>query len=210
MISGYFSRREEVLNAITHGLGALLSIAALVLLVVFSALYGNAWHVTSFAIFGSALVILYSVSTLYHSFSKPGVKKLFRKFDHMSIFLLIAATYTPFCFTLLHGWLGWTLFGIVWFCAAAGIALKAFYTGKGEIFSTILYVTMGWIICFFIKPLYSAISTEGLIFLFSGGALYTTGVYFFVKDKVKYFHGIWHLFVLGGSTLHFFAVLTLL
>jgi len=210
MISGSFSRREEVLNAITHGLGALLSVAALVLLIVFSALYGTAWHVTSFAIFGSALVILYCASTLYHSFRQPRVKKLFRKFDHMSIFLLIAGTYTPFCFTLLHGWLGWTLFGIVWFCATAGIALKAFYTGKGEILSTILYVIMGWIICFFIKPLYSAISPEGLALLVSGGTLYTAGVYFLVKDKTKYFHSIWHLFVLGGSTLHFFAVLTLL
>ena len=210
MESGYFSKREEIANAITHGIGALLAIAALVLLTVFSSLYGTAWHITSFAIFGTTLVILYVMSTLYHSLPQPKVKNLFRKFDHMSIFLLIAGTYTPFCLTILNGWLGWTIFGLVWFCAITGVVLKAFYTGKGEIISTILYVTMGWVIVFFIKPVYDQMSTNGFIFLLLGGSFYTLGVFFFVKDKIRYSHSIWHLFVLGGSIFHFFSVMTLL
>ena len=206
----HFSKGEEIANAITHAIGGLLSLAALVLLIVFSSLFGNAWHITSFAIFGSTLVVLYVMSTLYHSFSKPKVKDLFRKFDHMSIFLLIAGTYTPFCLTILNGWLGWTIFGVVWGCAVLGIVLKAFYTGKGEVISTILYLIMGWVIIFFIAPVYDQMTTMGFAFLVVGGALYTAGVFFFVKDKIRYSHSIWHIFVMGGSTFHFFAVMTLL
>jgi len=206
----YFSKREEIANAITHGIGALLAIAALVLLMVFSSLHGTAWHITSFAIFGATLVILYVMSTLYHSLTQPTVKRLFRKFDHMSIFLLIAGTYTPFCLTILNGWAGWTIFGTVWFCAVAGIVLKAFYTGKGEIISTILYVMMGWMVVFFIKPVYDFMPMDGFVFLLTGGVFYTLGVFFFVKDNVKHSHMIWHVFVLAGSTFHFFSVMTLL
>jgi len=206
----YFSKGEEIANAITHAVGGLLSLAALVLLIVFSSLYGTWWHIVSFAIFGSTMLVLYVMSTLYHSFSKPKVKELFRKFDHMSIFLLIAGTYTPFCLTILNGWLGWTIFGIVWTCAVLGIVLKAFYTGKGEVISTILYLIMGWVIIFFISPVYDQMTTTGFMFLVVGGAFYTAGVFFFVKDKIKYSHSIWHIFVIGGSTLHFFSVLTLL
>ena len=207
---GYFSKREEIVNAITHGIGALLAMAALVLLVVFSSFNGTAWHITSFAIFGSTLVILYIMSTLYHSLPHQKVKKLFRKFDHMSIFLLIAGTYTPFCLTILNGWVGWTIFGMAWFCAVAGIVLKAFYTGKGDIISTLLYVTMGWVIVFFIRPVYEGMSMEGFMFLLAGGFFYTLGVFFFVNDKITYRHSIWHMFVLGGSIFHFFSVMTLL
>jgi hemolysin III len=210
MESYIFSKREEIANAITHGVGALLAIAALVLLIVFSALEGSAWHVSSFAIFGSTMVVLYIMSTLYHSLTHLKAKRLFQKFDHMSIFLLIAGTYTPFCLTALHGWLGWTLFGIVWFCAVAGIVLKAFYTGKAQLLSTTLYIVMGWIIVFFIKPVYDYMTAAGFAFLLLGGASYTLGAFFYVKEKIPYNHSIWHLFVLGGSILHFFAVLTLL
>jgi hemolysin III len=210
MISEGLTRKEEIVNAITHGIGALLAIAGLVILVVMSSLEGTPWHITSFAIFGSALVLLYTISTLYHAFSRTRLKNLFRKFDHMAIFLLIAGTYTPFCLTVLNGWMGWSLFGVIWACAAAGIVLKAFATGKYEILSTALYVAMGWIVIVFIKPVYSATSFESFILLMLGGAFYSAGVIFFVKDKIKYFHGIWHMFVLAGSTFHFFAVLTLL
>src|SRR3990170_1719732 len=165
MESFIFSKREEVANAITHAIGALLAIAALVLLIVFAALQGSAWHVSSFSIFGSTLVVLYVMSTLYHSLTHPKAKKLFRKFDHMSIFLFIAGTYTPFCLTVLNGWLGWTLFGIVWTSAVAGILLKAFYTGRGELISTLLYILMGWIVVFVIKPVYAYMSLEGFTFL---------------------------------------------
>jgi hemolysin III len=210
MGSSIFSKREEISNAITHGIGALLAISALVMLVVFSALNGTAWHVVSFAIFGATLVILYTMSTLYHSLTHAKAKHLFRKFDHMSIFLLIAGTYTPFCLTVLNGWLGWTLFGIVWFCAITGIIYKAFNTGKGERISTFLYITMGWIVVFFISPVYHYMSTYGFSFLLIGGGFYTLGAFFFIKDKNPFFHSIWHLFVLGGSIFHFFAVLSLL
>jgi hemolysin III len=203
-------KREEIANAITHGVGALLAFAALVLLIVFSALHGSAWHVSSFAIFGSTMVVLYVMSTLYHSLTHIRAKKLFRKFDHMSIFLLIAGTYTPFCLTTLRGWLGWTIFGIVWACAVGGIVLKAFHTGKGALISTILYIIMGWIIIFFIRPVYETMSTEGFSFLLLGGAFYTVGAFFFIREKIPYNHSIWHLFVLAGSIFHFFAVLSLL
>jgi hemolysin III len=203
-------KREEIANAVTHGIGALLAIAALVLLVVFSALQGSAWHVSSFAIFGSTMVVLYVMSTLYHSLTHIRAKKLFRKFDHMSIFLLIAGTYTPFCLTALRGWLGWTIFGIVWACAIGGIIVKAFHTGKGALISTVLYIIMGWIIIFFIRPVYETMSAEGFSFLLLGGAFYTLGAFFFIREKIPYNHSIWHLFVLAGSTFHFFSVLSLL
>src|SRR5678815_441514 len=186
MTSEGLTLKEEILNAITHGVGALLAIAGLVILVVFSSLDGTPWHITSFAIFGSALVIVYTISTLYHWFRGTRLKTLFRKFDHMAIFLLIAGTYTPFCLTVLNGWIGWTLFGVVWACAVAGIILKVFSTGRYEVLSTSLYVAMGWLALLFIKPLYSAISIEGFILLMAGGAFYSFGVYFFAKDRVTY------------------------
>ena len=204
------NNREEVINAITHGFGALLATAALVILVVLSSIEGTPWHVVGFTIFGSALVVLYTVSTLYHGFTNTRLKALFRKFDHMAIFLLIAATYTPFCLTVLNGWIGWSLFGVVWACAVGGIILKVFATGRYVVLSTALYVAMGWIVILFIRPVYSATPIEGFVFLMMGGVFYSVGVFFFMRDKVKYFHGIWHMFVLGGSFFHFFAVLTLL
>jgi hemolysin III len=204
------TKGEEIANAITHGVGALLAIAGLVLLIVFSALQGTAWHISSFTIFGSTMVVLYIMSTLYHSLTHLKAKSLFRKFDHMSIFLLIAGTYTPFCLTVLRGWLGWTIFGIVWGCAIGGIVVKAFLTGKGELISTMLYIMMGWIIIFFIKPVYNYMTLQGFLFLVIGGAFYTLGAFFFVKEKIPFNHSIWHLFVIGGSTFHFFAVMSLL
>lgn len=201
---------EEVANAITHGIGAALAIAGLVWLVVKAALAGNAWHVTSFAIFGSSLVILYTASTLYHALMHRSTKRLFRKFDHMSIYLLIAGTYTPFCLTVLNGWIGWTIFGLMWSCAILGIIFKSLYTGRKEIMSTILYLIMGWAVVFFIKPVYSGMSSAGFLYLVLGGAAYSLGVIFFLLERMKFSHSIWHLFVIGGSTLHFFSVLTLL
>ena len=130
--------KEEIFNALTHGLGAALAIAALVLLIVYACILGNVWHIVSFSIFGATLTLLYFSSTLYHSFRSIKVKSLFRKFDHISIFLLIAGTYTPFCLAALHGWVGWTIFGIVWGVCAAGVVLKALFTGRMELLSTIL------------------------------------------------------------------------
>lgn len=204
------TKREEIANAVTHGVGVLLAIAALVTLTVFAAIKGNVWHVVSFSIFGATLVILYLASTLYHSFTGNNVKVLFRQFDHMSIYLLIAGTYTPFCLTVLNNWIGWTLFGIVWACAITGIVLKAFHTGKKELLSTAMYVVMGWLALIAIRPLYNAVSLPTFILLIAGGLFYTAGTFFFVKDRIRYFHSIWHVFVMAGSGFHVFAVLNLL
>ncbi len=205
-----FNKREEIANAITHGVGAGLAIAALVILIVFAAIDGSASHVVGFTIFGSSMVVLYLSSTLYHSIANPAAKQLFRKFDHMSIFLLIAGSYTPFCLTVLPGWVGWVIFGIVWVCAVLGIAIKAFHTGKKENLSTFLYVLMGWLILPATQPLYSSVTLQTFTFLIVGGLFYTAGTFFFVRDSKRYYHAVWHLFVLAGNTLHFFSVLTLL
>jgi hemolysin III len=204
------STGEEIANAITHGIGALLAIAALVVLVVLAAMKGTVWHVVSFSIFGTTLVLLYFASTLYHSLTFTRAKGLFHKFDHISIYLLIAGTYTPFCLTALRGWIGWTVFGIVWTCAIFGAVIKAISIGSKVRLSTILYVMMGWVILIAIKPLYEAMSFNGFMFLIAGGVSYTLGTFFFMRDQVKYNHSVWHLFVLGGSVLHFFSVLSLL
>jgi hemolysin III len=203
-------KREEIANAITHGIGTGLSIAALVLLAIFSAVNGSASHIIGFTIFGATLVVLYLASTLYHSMSNDRIKRLFQKFDHMSIFLLIAGTYTPFCLTALSGWVGWTVLGIVWCCAVAGIVMKAFHTGKFEGLSTFLYLVMGWLIIPAIKPLYDSVSFQTFVLLILGGFFYTAGTFFFVKDQRRYYHSIWHLFVMAGSTFHFFSVISLL
>ncbi len=205
-----YSTNEEIANAITHGIGAALAIAALIILIVFAAIKGNVWHVVSFSIYGSTLVLLYFASTLYHSLTNLRAKGVFHKFDHISIYLLIAGTYTPFCLTALRGWIGWTVFGVVWTCAILGTVLKSISVGKRVTMSTILYVLMGWVIIIAIKPLYNAMPYTGFVLLVAGGVSYTLGTIFFIRDKVKYNHSVWHLFVLGGSVFHFFSVLTLL
>jgi hemolysin III len=205
-----YSTREEIANAITHGIGAALAIAALVILIVFAAIRGNVWHVVSFTVYGSTLILLYFASTLYHSLTNLRAKGVFHKFDHISIYLLIAGTYTPFCLTALRGWIGWTVFGVVWSCAILGAVLKSISVGKRVMMSTILYVLMGWVIIIAIKPLYNAMPYNGFLLLVAGGVSYTLGTIFFIRDQVKYNHSVWHIFVLGGSVLHFFSVLTLL
>ncbi|SHJ97977.1 hemolysin III [Clostridium amylolyticum] len=210
MEQSFYTKQEEIVNAITHGAGVALAIAALVILIVFSALKGTPWHVVSFSIYGATLVILYLGSTLYHSLTNKKAKSLFRKFDHMSIYLLIAGTYTPFCLTVLRGYIGWIIFGIVWGCTILGVTLKAITIGKREWLSTMLYIMMGWLIVIAIKTLYIKMPLSGLVYLILGGLSYTGGAYFFMKDKLKFNHGIWHLFVLAGSVFHFFSVMTLL
>ncbi|MCK6541731.1 hemolysin III family protein [bacterium] len=202
-----YSFGEELAHAITHGIGAILSIAGLTLLVAFSALRGDAWHVVSSAIFGTTLVLLYSASTLYHSFPQPKVKRIFRIMDHSAIYLLIAGTYTPFLLVSLRGAWGWTLFGVVWGAAIAGVWFKVFHTGRFPKLSTTLYIVMGWVALVAIKPMMENIPLGGLILILAGGLTYTVGVVFYVMHRMIYHHAVWHLFVLGGSILHFFAVL---
>ena len=201
------TRREEIANSITHGIGAALSIAALSVLVVFAGLRGDAWRVVSFAIYGATLVLLYLASTFYHVFPNPRVKRVFHVFDHSAIFLLIAGSYTPFCLVTIRGGWGWSLFGVVWGIAIFGIVFKAFFTGRYNFVSTALYIAMGWIAVIAIRPLVAQLPTGAFAWILLGGLSYTVGVVFYAWERLPYGHAIWHLFVLGGSTLHFFAVL---
>ncbi len=198
---------EEIFNSITHGIGTLLSIAALVVLVVFASIRGNAWHVVSFSIFGATLVMLYLASTLYHSFTKEKVKNLFARFDHAAIFLLIAGTYTPFLLTTLRGALGWTFFGIIWGLAITGVVIRSIYLTRFRKLMVAIYLIMGWMFVLAIVPMIKHMPTSSIVFLFLGGAFYSIGVIFYMWRKLKYGHGIWHLFVLAGSIMHFFSVL---
>lgn len=206
-----YSISEEIANAVTHGVGALLAAAALSLLVVFATIYGNVWNVVSFSIYGATLVILYLCSTLYHSFQNEKVKSIFKVLDHSSIFLLIAGTYTPFTLVSLrgngNGPLGWTIFGVVWGLALFGIVFKAFFVKRFKLLSTLIYVGMGWIIVFAIKPLAMDLQKGGLILLVAGGLSYTLGAILYMWKKIPFNHAIWHLFVLGGSVCHFFCIL---
>lgn len=201
-----YSLREEIANAITHGIGALLSIAALVLLVVFSSIYGGPWEIVSFSIFGAALVLLYTNSTMVHSLPKGKAKNVFEILDHSSIFFLIAGTYTPFLLVTLRGPLGWSIFGIIWSLALVGGLLKGFFVKRFIKLSTTCYVLMGWFIIIAIKPLYDQLSFQGIFWLVLGGLLYTVGSIFYVWRKIPFHHALWHMFVVAGSFAHFWAV----
>jgi hemolysin III len=197
---------EEVMNAVTHGIGTLLAVAGLVLLTVLAYLHGDIWHIVSFSIYGSTLVLLYLASTLYHSFTNEKVKRIFKILDHSAIYLLIAGTYTPFTLVPLHGVLGWTVFGVVWGLAIIGIVLKVFFAGRFKFVSTMCYLGMGWFIIVAIKPLIATVPALGMNWLFAGGLFYTLGSAFYMWKRIPYNHAIWHLFVLAGSVSHFIAV----
>ena len=204
------TKAEEITNAILHGIGMGLAIAALVVLVVFANIYGDVWHIVSFSIYGSTLVVLYLASTLYHSFPKGKTKNIFKIIDHSCVYLLIAGTYTPLTLITLRGALGWTIFGVIWGIAFIGIAFKIFFVKKFIVLSTLSYIVMGWLIIIAIKPLVAGMNEVSLKFLLIGGILYTVGTIFYGLQRIKYNHAIWHLFVLAGSIFHFFMVLFLL
>lgn len=206
MESGIFSLREETLNAISHGIGFILSITGLCLLIVYSSIKGTAWHIVGCTIFGSSLVILYLASTLYHSCRKVRHKSFFRLLDHICIYILIAGTYTPFTLTYLRGGWGWTLFGLVWGLALAGIILKSLFKHRYDFISTAGYVLMGWLIVIAIKPMLALVPGWCLLWLCIGGACYTLGVLFYLQSDKPYFHTVWHIFVMGGSICHFFSI----
>lgn len=205
-----FSKKEEIANSITHGIGATLSLAALVILIVYASLYGNAWHIVSFSLFGTTMLLLYVFSTLVHSLPIGKAKKVFEILDHAGIFFFIAGTYTPFLLVALRGALGWTLFGIIWGLAIFGTVFKAFFVDRFVKLSTILYIVIGWLIVVAWKPLVASVSTKGIVFLVIGGVLYSFGAIFYVWKGFKYHHAIWHLFVVAGSIMHFFAVMSLI
>jgi hemolysin III len=202
----HYSPTEERINIGSHAAGFVLSVVALVLLVRYAAIYGNAWHVVSFSIFGVSLMVLYAASAVYHSAKNPRFRRKMRIVDHASIYILIAGTYTPFTLVTLHGVIGWVVFGVTWGMAVTGVILKLFYTGKYGSLSTVMYVCMGWIIVFAIKPLINNLSSDGLFWLVAGGMAYTTGAILYSIKKIKFNHAIFHVFVLTGSFCHFVAV----
>lgn len=197
----------EWFNSISHMIGAALALVGLVLLVVLAARQGDPWKVVSFSVYGATLLLLYTFSTLYHSLHGKA-KKIFRKLDHLSIYLLIAGTYTPYTLITLHGAWGWSIFGAIWCLAILGIVLDLLPQKGERILPVILYIFMGWFILIAIKPLLHALTLTGLVCLISGGVFYTVGVFFYTLDeKIRHFHGIWHLFVLAGSITHYFTML---
>ena len=199
--------KEEIANSISHGIGVLLSIAGLVILIVMAAIHGDVWHVVSFSIFGTSMVLLYLASTLYHSFTKPSVKNIFARIDHAAIFILIAGTYTPFILTTIRGGWGWTLFGLVWGFAIFGVVLRSIYLDKFQKLSLWIYIGMGWLFLIAFHEILDKLPSISLIFLLIGGAIYSIGIIFYLWRKLSFNHSIWHLFVLGGSIMHFFSVL---
>jgi len=205
-----YTPSEEIVNSITHGIGTLLSIAGLVILVVFAALYGDAWHIVSFSIFGSTLIMLYAASTLYHGISNPLAKKFLNKLDHSAIFLLIAGTYTPFVLVNLRGAWGWSIFGIIWALAIIGITIKFVSFHRFRRLSVAVYVFMGWLGLIAIKEILRTVPSSSVILMAVGGLSYTAGVVFYLCRRLPFNHGIWHIFVLCGSVSHFFSVLCIL
>ncbi|HNW49835.1 MAG TPA: hemolysin III family protein [Prolixibacteraceae bacterium] len=201
-----YSPREENINIWSHALGIVLSFIALSLLLFRSCSIGEAKYIVSFTIFGLSLLVLYTASTLYHSARNPERRLRLKVFDHASIFVLIAGSYTPFTLVTLSGTTGWVIFGISWGTALVGIILKIFFTGKYSILSTIMYVLMGWVIVFAIKPLYHNLPVEGFWWLVGGGIAYTVGAVLYSIKKIKFNHAIFHVLVLVGSLCHFIAV----
>jgi hemolysin III len=199
--------KEETINAWTHGLGALLSLAGLVVLVVLASLRGDAWHIVSCSIYGVMLLLLFSSSTLYHSFRNERVKHVLRIIDHAAIFLLIAGTYTPFVLVNLRGGWGWSLFGVIWGLALAGIVFQVFFVSRFRLLQTVIYLLMGWLVVIAVKPLLTRVALPGLLWLLAGGLSYTVGALFYLWKKLPYHHAVWHLFVLAGGVCHYFAVL---
>lgn len=203
MSTHVFSKREEIANAITHGLGVLLSVAVTSILLVFAVWKGTAVHIVSFAVFGGTMLALYTASTLVHAFPKGRVKDIFEIMDHAAIYLFIAGTYTPIVLIVVGGALGWTLFGVVWGLAISGVVFKVFFTKKFVVLSTLGYVAMGWLITFAFQDISANMPPAGIQLLVAGGIIYTLGSIFYVWRSFPFHHAVWHLFVLAGSVMHF-------
>jgi hemolysin III len=197
----------EKLNSITHLVGAALALAGLVVLVVVAAQQGDPWKIVSFSVYGATLFLLYGASTLYHSL-RGRAKAVFRKLDHLAIYLLIAGTYTPFLLVTLRGGWGWALFGVIWGLAILGMVLEFLPNRRGRFLSVTIYFLMGWLVLIALGPLWAALPSMGLAWLVAGGLCYTVGAVFYgLDERLRHSHGIWHLFVLAGSASHYFAIL---
>lgn len=201
-----YSLGEEIANAVTHGLGVALSMAALVLLVIAASRTGNPWQLASAITYGVTLVLLYMASTLYHSIPGPRARRVFKIIDHSAIYLLIAGTYTPFTLVTLRDTGGWWLFGVIWSLAVAGVSLEAFWVYRPKWLSATVYLGMGWLVVAAMKPLLTNLAPAGVWLLAAGGLAYTLGTAFYVLKRIPYMHMVWHLFVLAGSVCHFLAV----
>jgi hemolysin III len=202
-----YSPGEEIANAVTHGVGIVLSIAGLAVLSGFAASLGDGWHVTACSVFGASLVLCYAASTLYHAIPHPKAKQVLRALDHSAIFLLIAGTYTPVTLVSLRGPWGWSLFGTVWGLAVAGILFRLLLRGRMRWITVLLYVAMGWTVLVAAGPMLENLHPGALWLLLAGGLCYTGGIAFYLWRRLPYHHAVWHCFVLAGSVLHFFAVL---
>lgn len=200
---------NEWINAVTHGLAAVLAIPVTVILILRAVRFGDARGVVAVSVFGATLILLYTVSTLYHALPASNSKHWFRTFDHIAIYLLIAGSYTPFTLVPLHGAWGWSLFGIIWGLALSGTLLKIFFIHRFRILSVIVYIAMGWLVLIAIRPLVRVLDPLTLKLLVAGGLAYTGGVFFYANHKLPFQHGIWHLFVIGGSLLHALAIYSL-
>ena len=199
--------REEIANSVTHGLGFAASAVGLPFLIATALTRQDPRHVVGVAVFGAALVLMYAASMLYHAIQAPRAKQLLRVIDHAAIYLLIAGTYTPFALGPLRGPVGWTLLAVVWTLAAAGVVLKATAGFRYPRLSLTLYLAMGWLAVLAAQPIVARIGVKGALWLLAGGLCYTAGVWFYVRDRLRYRHATWHVFVLGGSACHYFAVL---
>lgn len=201
-----WSRAEEIAHSVSHGVGIVLAIAGLAVLVALAAMHGDAWHVVTSAVFGTTLILLYTASTLYHALPPGRAKRVLRVLDHSAIYLLIAGTYTPVALGPLRGPWGWTLFVLVWTMAVAGIVQKSLALERAPIASVVLYVAMGWCVLVAFEPLVKAVEPGGIALLVAGGVAYTVGIVFYALTRLRFHHFVWHLFVLAGSVLHWFAV----
>lgn len=203
-----YTKGEEILNSVTHGIGSLLAVVGTAVLIVWAVWRGNTWAVVSSAIYGFSLIVLYTMSTLYHAVTNETIKRVMRILDHSTIFLLIAGTYTPLSLvTLNHSPLGWVIFGLVWGSAVIGIVFNFISIARFKKVSMALYILSGWAIVIAMKPVLDAMAPAGLLLLFGGGVAYTGGIVFYAMKKRRWFHGIWHLCVLAGSLCHYFMIL---
>ena len=200
-------RREEFASALTHGVGAVIALAAGAILIALVARGGDGWQLGAAIVFGASLLLLYVASTLYHATRHPVARGRLKVFDHCAIYLLIAGTYTPFTLISLQGKVGWSLFAAIWTLALAGIVFKLFFTGRFKLVSTLIYVAMGWLAIVAIKPVMAALDGWTLGWLVAGGAFYTLGTFFYHRESIPYSHAIWHLFCIGGSVCHYVAVM---
>jgi hemolysin III len=198
---------EEIASAVTHGVGAGLAVAGLAVLVAFASLRGSAWEIVGVSVYGAAMILMFTASTIYHAIPSWRAKRVLRVLDHAGIFLAIAGTYTPFTLGNLRGPWGWTLFGVVWGLAVLGIVYKALALTRLRVLGVALYVAMGWLVVIAARPLMQAVAPGGVALLFAGGFAYTAGIGFYAARRLPYAHFVWHLFVLTGATLHFFAIL---